>query len=273
MTWVAIAAGFRHTLLRRSDGVLAAFGENNFGQCNVPALPAGLAWVGIAAGSSHSVARLSDGSAVGFGSAAEANVPPTPPGLVYVAIAESCARLSDGTAIGFGPNASGQNDIPPLPPGQSYVEVDSGFNANVLRLGPACSYRRLAPGCAGTRPPARIVPSDTPSLGVPLRLRLFDLPADIALLISGFRTTTSSFGPLPWSLAPLGAPGCSLFVSDDAVTLVTGSGSQAEVTIAIPSRPALLGLPFHQQALVPDAAANPFGAVMSDAMTAIVGRP
>lgn len=39
-SFAAIAAGAEHTLARRSDGSLAAWGNNQYGQCDVPALPA-----------------------------------------------------------------------------------------------------------------------------------------------------------------------------------------------------------------------------------------
>ena len=41
LTYVEIAAGGHHTVARRSDGSVVAWGCNNYGQCNVPALPAG----------------------------------------------------------------------------------------------------------------------------------------------------------------------------------------------------------------------------------------
>ena len=39
-----------HTVARRSDGSVVAWGDNADGQCNVPALPAGLTYVEVAAG-------------------------------------------------------------------------------------------------------------------------------------------------------------------------------------------------------------------------------
>ena len=75
-----------HTVARRSDGSVIAFGSNTNGQCNVPALPAGLTYVEIAAGAYHTVARRSDGSVVAWGlnGDGECNVPPLPAGLTYV---------------------------------------------------------------------------------------------------------------------------------------------------------------------------------------------
>jgi hypothetical protein len=39
-----------HTVARRSDGLVVAWGDNTYGECNVPALPPGLAYVEVAAG-------------------------------------------------------------------------------------------------------------------------------------------------------------------------------------------------------------------------------
>src|SRR4030095_7826128 len=59
-----IAAGGNNTVARRSDGSVVAWGDNLYGQCNVPVLPAGLSYVEIEAGFGHLVARRSDGSVV-----------------------------------------------------------------------------------------------------------------------------------------------------------------------------------------------------------------
>ncbi|HLQ37759.1 MAG TPA: hypothetical protein VK348_08160, partial [Planctomycetota bacterium] len=101
---------------------------------------------------------------------------------------------------------------------------------------------------------------------------LFNLPANAAFLLTGWSATTSRFGPLPLSLNALGMPGCTAFVSNDTVQLVLGSGGQATATFPIPNFASLVGLDFHQQAIVLDPlAGNALGAVMSDAATATIG--
>ena len=48
--FVEVAAGRYHTVARRSDGTVVAWGDNWYGQCNVPALPSGLTYVEVAGG-------------------------------------------------------------------------------------------------------------------------------------------------------------------------------------------------------------------------------
>jgi hypothetical protein len=68
-------------------------------------------------------------------------------------------------------------------------------------------------------------------------------------------------------------PGCTAFVSIDAVDLLLGAGTRASWSMSIPAAPNLLGSRFHQQALVVDPlAGNASGAVVSDAATAVVGH-
>jgi len=61
----AIAAGGRHSLALKSDGSIIGWGDNYYGQANPPA---GNDFVAIAAGYEHSLALKSDGSIVGWGS-------------------------------------------------------------------------------------------------------------------------------------------------------------------------------------------------------------
>jgi len=60
LTYVELAAGFLHSLARRSDGSVVAWGNNFNGQCDVPDLPLGLTYIEIAAGYWHSLAMRSD---------------------------------------------------------------------------------------------------------------------------------------------------------------------------------------------------------------------
>jgi hypothetical protein len=80
-----------------------AWGYNDHGQCNVPALPPGLVYVEISAGFEHSLARRSDGSLVAWGS-----------------------------------NPNGECDIPAAPAGFVYAEIAAGYNRTVVRLEPGC---------------------------------------------------------------------------------------------------------------------------------------
>ena len=51
--FVEIVAGGQHTLARRSDGSVVAWGLNHAGQCFVPVLPSGLSYVGLTAAGAH----------------------------------------------------------------------------------------------------------------------------------------------------------------------------------------------------------------------------
>jgi len=116
---VAISANSRHTLILKSDGTVAAYGDNSSGQTKVP--PGLNDVVAVAAGGSHSLALKRDGTVVGWGSSYSA----TPPdGLANVkAIAatrnQSFAFKNDGTVVQWG------SGYPSLPSG-SLVSVAQG---------------------------------------------------------------------------------------------------------------------------------------------------
>ena len=126
-------------MARRSDGSVVAWGSNHYGQCNVPALPAGLTYVEVAAGYGHTVARRSDGSVVAWGDNqyGQCNVPALPGGLTYVEIAaggnHTVARRSDGSVVAWGDNQYGQCNVPALPAGLTYVEIAAGGAHTVAR--------------------------------------------------------------------------------------------------------------------------------------------
>ena len=75
---VAVAAGVYHSLALKTDGTVVAWGDNDNGECTVPAGLSGV--VAVAAGDAHSLALKSDGTVVAWGSNAygQRNVPGGP---------------------------------------------------------------------------------------------------------------------------------------------------------------------------------------------------
>jgi hypothetical protein len=66
-------------------------------------------------------------------------------------------------------------------------------------------------------------------------------------------------------------PGCRLLTSADATLLVATAAGGATCTLPIPTTVALAGAQFFAQGFALDAAANPLGAVASNAGTAVLG--
>ena len=77
---VSIAAGSAHSVAVNADGSVVAWGNNNYGQTNVP--PGLSEVVTAAAGFLYSVALRRDGTVVVWGP--EAGMPIVPPGLSRV---------------------------------------------------------------------------------------------------------------------------------------------------------------------------------------------
>ena len=61
------SAGFMHTVLLRSDGKVAARGDNVHAQFNIPALEDGVTYAQVSAGACHTVLLRSDGRAAACG--------------------------------------------------------------------------------------------------------------------------------------------------------------------------------------------------------------
>lgn len=237
-----------------------------------PALPDGLAWESVAIGTSFAAGLRSDGHVVVWGTG-YAPPPPPPAGVAYVQIAAGDNRLllrrSDGQLsvwragpATFDPFAV----LPELRDGESFVDAALAYQA-LARVGPTASYVGYGSGCAGSRPASRLVPRETPRIGQTLRVTLFDLPQDVAVMVFGWNPTP----PVP--LASLGMPGCSAHVAADTLVAVVGAGNQARLEVPIPNALALVGASFVNQALVLDPPANAAGFVVSDAAQAVVGRP
>lgn len=118
-------------------------------------------------------------------------------------------------------------------------------------------------------------PGELPVVGTLFVLDVANAPPLTLLLrMIGFSNTFSgTFGPLPFHMAPLGAPSCSLFVDPLVVQAWFASPSgTAQLSQSIPASPTFLGMTLHEQVGAFDAAANPLGLVLSNALSYVIGN-
>jgi len=131
----AIAAGTQHTLALKSDRTVYAWGNNVYGQTNVPANLNNV--VAIACGGYHDLALKSDGTVVGWGDTLQAPVygqaTNNPAATNVVAIAagaqHSLALRADGTVVAWGYSFDGAITIPPTANNVIAIAAGSGFSA------------------------------------------------------------------------------------------------------------------------------------------------
>ena len=148
-----------------------------------------------------------------------------------------------------------------------------GFFYTKASAWPVGSITTFAQGCAGSLgvPTMQPVGTTRPQLGTTYTINLDNTALGGAVIIYGFSTTSSTFGPLPLDLGFFGAPGCSAFVSPDATTFQFSGQPLIPIVAALPNAPALAGIRYHMQALSIDPSANAFGGVMSDALAVCTG--
>ena len=107
-----------------SAGTLAAWGRNNYGQCDIPA---GSDFVAISAGAYHSLYLKSDDSitASGLNSKGQCDVP-TENNFVAIGAGNyhSLALKSDGSLVAWGNNTYGQCNVPS---GNNFVAITCGY--------------------------------------------------------------------------------------------------------------------------------------------------
>ena len=208
-----------------------------------------------------------------------------PPTGVTVPVAPSGHALAQGiTAVTWG-NGQLALDLQPGNP-QNQVALRglfAGFgggpqgDANdiiaTFNLGAISAvYAPFGSGCAGSLGVPSNSASALPQLGQTMVASIGNMPApNAAFLLLGLSRTTSVFGPLPFDMTGLGAPGCFGRVSPDSVQLLLGSGGAAAFSLAIPASQTFLGMQFFTQALVLDAGWNALGAVISVAAEATIG--
>ena len=129
-------------------------------------------------------------------------------------------------------------------------------------------------GCRGSAGVPKLSNIGLPWIGQRMTIQLSSLPSKgaAALLFGGSRTKWGPF-TLPLKLDGIGATGCSLFASPDLLFPGAVSGGRVGFTLVIPGVPALTGVNFYTQGFALDATANRFGATLSNAGAARIGRP
>ena len=116
-----VQPGREHCVAVRSDGNIVAWGDNQYGQLNVPAMPAGVSYLLASAGWGHTQAVRSDGLIVAWGVTGDGqlDVPTLPSGVTCTQIAcgdhHTSGLLSDGTIVNWGFNAASNSHIASLP--------------------------------------------------------------------------------------------------------------------------------------------------------------
>jgi hypothetical protein len=164
-----------------------------------------------------------------------------------------------------------------LPAGTYYAEL-AGFGTStgsyVLRLncGQSALYHDFVGGCAGSGgrfPYYDVRDWELPMLGTTLVGEFEQCPPNaIVVAFAGFSRTFSGATPLPFSLAPFGAPGCQVEV-DPAATLLLFADAQGHAAwpLFLPLAPSLSGIVFAQQGLVLDPPANALGITATNSGT------
>ncbi len=112
-----------------------------------------------------------------------------------------------------------------------------------------------------------------PALGGSYTVLLNDVPPMAPALIT-WGLSRQTVGPvaLPADLAVLGAPGCWLYTSLDAVSPVSASAAgSVTFPVQVPNAAYLTGGRLHHQALVLDLGANVLGLSTSNGLTVVVG--
>lgn len=131
--------------------------------------------------------------------------------------------------------------------------------ATIAPFGAGCSGTSGVPVLHGDRPPR---------LGTTLPLRIENAASGVSVGLLGGDVATYAGLQLPVDLTAIGMPGCELRTAIDASQVVAG----ASWSIPLPAgATSLLGAVFRVQALVLDAPANAFGAVMTNGVALRIG--
>jgi hypothetical protein len=129
-------------------------------------------------------------------------------------------------------------------------------------------------GCAGSggTPSLGTGPYEVPWIGARVAWQVADVPAGSPVLLAfGLSRTQWAGLGLPFWLAVLNAPGCSVLASWDITVPMQTAGTTASLTARMPEEPALLGTVLYNQAIVLDPPANGLGITVSNATAGTFG--
>ncbi len=163
-----------------------------------------------------------------------ANVPTDDAGITTVGTG---ANQWTAQSPGYASNAD-MSTLWLTPTGNNRIELDE------IRMGSSWeSVVRLAygQGCLG----AEIQATGRPVIGSGTTLQLSSgTPNNIAVLFTGFSSTTSMFGPLPLDVGLIGAPaGCTLLQSNDvSILTIADNLGNSSFLLPLPANPMLLGV-------------------------------
>ncbi len=108
-----IAAGIRHSLALKKDRSVAAWGDNDEGQCDIPS--PNKDFMAVAAGFFHSLGLKADGSIVAWGANGYGQADVPAPNADFVAIAagdwHNLGLKTDGSIVAWGWNRYNQCDV------------------------------------------------------------------------------------------------------------------------------------------------------------------
>lgn len=130
-------------------------------------------------------------------------------------------------------------------------------------------------GCAGSAGTPTLGSAPSPFLGSPWSTYVADVPLNAPLFLAiGLSNAAWGTAALPLDLTVLGMNGCDLLISPDLLLFAPPQAATAvTVPIALPNDALLAGQTIYVQAMVLDAAANPFGATLTGAVAAHLALP
>lgn len=151
---------------------------------------------------------------------------------------------------------------------QTYLALGDTWE---FQLGAGASYTAFGAGCVGSRGVPTLAASfgGTPRVGQTFQATVTNLPLQgLTVMFLGLSNTTYGAIPLPFGLAPLGAPGCSVLSAGDDLGLVTNVLGTGFWQWTVPNAP---GFSFYNQAFVFDGAANALGITTSNGAHGVIG--